>query len=84
MNFPPWTKWEIEITPHVEKRMLQRNFNEIDLRSMIFNAQKIKNDIIDGRYVLETKLFNQKWEVIVEPDIQDEVLVVITAYKPEF
>jgi hypothetical protein len=38
MNFPSWMKWKIEITPHIEKRMLQRNFNEIDLRSMVFNA----------------------------------------------
>lgn len=35
MNWPIWWDWELEISPHVEKRMEERNFTEIDLRDMM-------------------------------------------------
>jgi hypothetical protein len=36
--WPAWWEWEPEIGPHVEKRMLDRNFTEIDLRTMLAKA----------------------------------------------
>lgn len=35
MNWPAWWAWELEITPHVEKRMEPRGFTEIELREML-------------------------------------------------
>jgi hypothetical protein len=32
-NWPEWWEWELELTAHLEKRMLDRDFNEIDLRA---------------------------------------------------
>ena len=37
--------------------------------------------MVGGRFVIETRLRGQLWEVIVEPDPAEEPLVVITAYK---
>jgi len=34
MSWPEWWDWELEMTPHVEKRMIQRSFTEIELREM--------------------------------------------------
>lgn len=48
-NRPDWWSWEIEISSHIEKRMAQRDFNEIDLRTMLDSAKKNENDIEDGR-----------------------------------
>jgi len=36
---PEWWDWEPELSPHLEKRMADRDFNEIDLRSMLENAK---------------------------------------------
>lgn len=38
-------------------------------------------DVVDGRWVVETKHERQPWHVIVEPDFDSKVLVVITAYR---
>ena len=35
MAFPEWWDWELELTPHVEKRMEDRTFSEVDLRLML-------------------------------------------------
>lgn len=34
-----------------------------------------------GRWVIETHHLGDAWEVVVEPDERDRVIVVITAYK---
>jgi hypothetical protein len=32
MEWPEWWAWEVELSAHVELRMEQRDFTEIDLR----------------------------------------------------
>ena len=39
MEWPAWWEWELEITPHLEKRMEDRDFTEIELREMLEQAQ---------------------------------------------
>ena len=81
MTWPPWWEWEIELTPHLEKRMEDREFNEVDLRTMLEDARGYRDDVVDGRYVIETEHKRTTWEVIVEPDEIDHLLVVVTAYQ---
>lgn len=78
--WPEWWEWELEFTPHLEKRMVDRNFNESDLRTMLENAKGYHPDAVEGRWVIETKHGRQSWEVIVEPDYDEKLLLVITAY----
>jgi hypothetical protein len=68
------------MTPHLEKRMEDRNFNEVDLRAMLAVATDYRVDVVDGRFVIETRHRKADWEVIVEPDEVAHSLVVITAY----
>lgn len=82
-SWPDWWRWEIELTPHVEKRMEERGFTEIDLRAMLQRARSHRPNHVEGRHVIETTDSDSRWEVIVEPDAEDRLLVVITAYAIE-
>ena len=77
MRWPDWWDWEIELTPHLEKRMEDRDFSEVDLRTMLEHARGHRPDVV---FVIETELKRSLWEVIVEPDEMDHLLVVVTAY----
>jgi hypothetical protein len=81
VNVPEWWEWELEFTPHLEKRMLQRRFMEVDVRVMMSQASGYRKDVRDeGRWVISSGFEGRPWEIVVEPDQQDRVLVVITAY----
>ena len=81
MEWPEWWGWELEITSHVETRMEDRDFTELDLRLMLEVARRYREDVVGGRWVIETKHRGRAWEVIVEPDAEEQLLVVITAYR---
>ena len=72
--------WELELSAHLLKRMEDRAFNEVDLRRMLEHATGHCADILEGRFVIDTRYAGRSWEVIVEPDGMRQLLVVITAY----
>ena len=72
--------WKLDLSPSLFKRMEDRRFAEIDLRSMAEKAVGFRPDTVSGRWVIETRFRRRGWEVIVEPDSQAQVLIVITAY----
>ncbi|MGH7564648.1 MAG: DUF4258 domain-containing protein [Gemmatimonadota bacterium] len=80
MKWPDWWEWELELTPHAERRMEDRDFTELDLRLMLTGAKNYRPDVVPGRWVIETRLGQSSWEVIVEPDDRERMIVVITAY----
>jgi hypothetical protein len=55
--------------------------DEVDLRTMFEAATSYRQDIVDGRFIIETRHRRADWEVVVEPDEVVHSLVVITAYK---
>jgi len=83
VDWPPWWEWELELTPHVEKRMDDRGFSELDLREMLARATGLRPRVAEGRFVVETRLRGRRWEVVVEPDELEHLLVVVTAYGVE-
>ena len=60
--------------------MEDRGFTEIDLREMMQAAEGYREDIVEGRWIIETRYKRKRWEVVVEPDPTVELLVVVTAY----
>ncbi len=78
--WPAWWEWELELTPHLLKRMVDRRFTELDLREMLEGAEGYRTDIVEGRFVIDTRHRRKRWEVIVEPDPVVTRLVVVTAY----
>ena len=63
--------------------MEDRAFTEIELRGMLEHASGFRADAIAGRFVVACSLRRRPWSVIVEPDTNDRLLVVITAYPLE-
>lgn len=80
-KWPAWWDWELELTPHLLKRMADRSFTELDLRAMLQATTRLRRDIEPDRWVAVTRLRRQRWEVILEPDPAVDRLVVITAYS---
>jgi hypothetical protein len=80
MGWPAWWDWELELTPHVLKRMVDREFTEVDLRQMLEDASSIRHDVEEGRWLIASRHRGRPWEIVVEPDEAERVLVVITAY----
>ena len=60
--------------------MEDRQFNEVDLRAMLECARSYRRDIVEDRWVIQTRHKEHDWEIIVEPDSIGELLVVVTAY----
>jgi hypothetical protein len=80
-NSPAWWDFELELSPHVLDRMIDRDFCEADLRLMLEGADGFRSGSSVGRWIVETIHHGDAWEVVVEPDELDRVIVVITAYK---
>ena len=82
MEWPEWWEWELDLSlPHLRKRMIDRGFSETDLLTMLADATGFREDYEPGRYVIETQHDGRAWEVIVEPWVDDETLLVISAWK---
>lgn len=79
-DWPDWWDWELELSPHLLKRMLDRRFTEVDLRRMLADAQDVRPDVAPGRWVAATRFRRRLWEIVLEPDSRANVLVVVTAY----
>ncbi len=66
---------------HVEERMIDRSFSDVDLRLMMESATGFRAGGSVGRWIVETVHLGEAWEVVVEPDELEQVIIVITAYK---
>jgi Domain of unknown function (DUF4258) len=82
-TWPEWWDWELELSSHLLKRMEDRDFNELEVRQMLSIASGLRQDIVPDRWVIETRHRRKPWEVIVEPDRDAQLLIVITAYSAE-
>lgn len=63
--------------------MLDRRFNETDLRSMLERAEIFSAGEEPGRFIVQTRHEGNKWEVVVEPLTDEELLLIVTAYSME-
>ena len=81
INWPEWWNWELEFSPHLLERMIDRGCSETDLRAMMECAMGLREDDEPGRWIVETTHDSRSWQVIVEPDTIVELLVVITAFS---
>ena len=80
-NPPDWWSFELELSGHILDRMLDRGFSEADLRLMFETASLMRAGRLDGRWIVETTHQRESWEIVVEPDYADRVIVVVTAYR---
>lgn len=81
--WPEWWHWELELTPHVERRMAERGINELTLRAMLLKPKGWHPVDQPDRYAIVAVHRRGDWRIIVEPDVDNHVLVVVTAYRIE-
>jgi hypothetical protein len=79
-EWPHWWQWELGLTPHLLKRMVDRQFNEAELRQMLETPRGYRPSEDAGRFIIETVFGSRAWEVVVEPVEEERILLVITAY----
>ena len=80
---PAWWQWDLELSSHGLKRMADRGFSEVDLRSMLESAHSYRRDVVPARWMIETRHNGSLWHVIVEPEHESKLLVFVTAYPME-
>ena len=81
---PDWWDWPLELIEHLELRMGERRFSETDLRTMFCRSDGVRPDEEEpGRWVVELRWEGRPWEIIVEPDFDRRLLVIVTAYRVE-
>jgi len=81
MALPEWWDWEIELTPHSERRLEERGLTEIDLRTMLNKPPRsIEGDPEPGRHRVFTSHRRKPWIIVVEPDPGPKILLVISVF----
>jgi hypothetical protein len=50
---------------------------------MLEVAQRDRKDVVENRWVVMTRHRRRPWEIVVEPDWDARLLVVVTAYPIE-
>jgi hypothetical protein len=60
--------------------MDEREFSEVELRGMISEIRDLAPARRPGRFVGLTRFRDEPWVVILEPDSDEEVVFVVTAY----
>ena len=81
--WPHWWRWELMLTPHAERRMAERGIDEPILRRMMQHARGWHPVDLPGRAAIVAVHKRAEWRIIVEPDVVERVLVVVTAYRVE-
>ena len=77
-TFPEWWNWDLSFTAHAELRMEQRGVTEVEVRAMLERAIRFEASVVEGRFMIHTKRGQGSWVVIVEPDADVRLLVVVT------
>lgn len=80
-TFPEWWNWDLSFTGHAELRMEQRGVTEVEVRAMLERATGIEASVVAGRFLIHTRRGQGSWIVIVEPDAEGSLLVVVTVYE---
>jgi hypothetical protein len=79
-NWPAWWQWELELTRHTRQRLQERNLSEIELRRLLYHARSYRASWVEGRWRIEGRHGGRRWVVVVEPDLERELLVVVTLF----
>jgi hypothetical protein len=61
--------------------MEQRGVTEVEVRAMLERATGFGAGVVEGRFMIQTRRGDSAWIVIVEPDADASLLVVVTVYE---
>ena len=77
---PPEGGTGLTFTAHVESRMEERQFSEVELRRMLAEATRISDARRPGRFFVACRHQTVPWTVVLEPDPLSQLLFVVTAF----
>ena len=80
-TFPEWWNWDLSFTSHAELRMEQRGVTEVEVRAMLEKATGFEPNVVKGRFMIHVRHLQGAWVVIVEPDADGKLLVIVTVYE---
>ena len=80
-TFPEWWNWDLAFSSHAELRMEQRGVTEVQLRAMLERATAFEPNVVEGRFMIRVRNLHRPWIVIVEPDADAKLLIVVTVYE---
>jgi len=80
-TFPDWWRWELTFTSHAELRMEQRGVTEVEVRAMLESATGFEPSVVEGRFMINAHRAQRPWIVILEPDADGSLLVIVTVYE---
>jgi len=81
LDRPEWWEWELGFDSHIEDRMEERGFSEVELRAMLEDATSLSPARRKGRWLADTHFRGRPWVVVLEPDVADQITYVITAFS---
>jgi hypothetical protein len=61
--------------------MEQRGVTEVEVRAMLERATGFEASVVEGRFMIQTRRGEGPWIVIVVPDADASLLVVVTVYE---
>ena len=53
---------------------------EVEVRAMLDQATAFDPNVVEGRFMIRVRHLQHPWIVIVEPDADAKLLVVVTVY----
>jgi len=59
--------------------MRERLFNEADSRAILADVTEIIEQA-HGTFLCKSKLNNREWEVIAVPDVEKQLIVIVSGY----
>ncbi|MGH9418969.1 MAG: DUF4258 domain-containing protein [Thermoanaerobaculia bacterium] len=80
-TFPEWWSWDLSFTGHAELRIEQRAVTEVEVRAILERATGFEASVVEGRFMVHTRRGQSPRVVIVEPDAEANLLVIVTVYE---
>ncbi len=77
---PAWWGFEVVLSPHALERMQERGLGEVELRTLLHDAEDVRPSCMPGRFLITSSAGKDTWRIVVEPDELEGILIVVTAY----
>ena len=61
--------------------LVPTRMTEVDVRAMLERATAFEPSVVEGRFMIRVARDSRPWIVIVEPDNDASLLVVVTTYE---
>ena len=79
-RWPHWWDDPLSFTRHARRRMLKRNLDEIQVRILLESGETLQAQTDGETWQVTATLENQRWCLIIKPDLIQRRIILITMY----